>query len=248
MNEVLTNTQTANAEEQNLFEDIFAQEEKGRAQSLAFLAQNLNLNAELRTVENTIRLFMAITQDYQANNNNHGLLIHLGIRLTNAALSSIKLAMSGYYQQAYALSRDLTETGYLLHYLCTTPGAAATWRTASEKDRKRQFAPIAVRKALDAAEGETAQKRARVYSDASRYAAHVTPESFNMLMTENTLWAGPFFRAEYLTLCVRELFVRLCPAAHILVCTLPDLPQAVRTFHDSLMTEFRTIADQHEIA
>lgn len=57
-------------------------------------------------------------------------------------------------------------------------------------------------------------------------------------MTDGVTNVGAFLSADYLDLCIRELFMRLCPAAHLLFCHLPGLPEGVRAVHEALMKDF----------
>lgn len=136
--------QRASKRDHTLFFSAYLQEEEIRVRSLALVQQNDRLDAEISAVEHAVRLFVAITQDYQVQNQDDGVLVHLGIRLCNLGFSAVKLTLSGYYQQAFALARDITETAYLLHYLISFPEEIAAWRDGSEKERKDRFSPIKV--------------------------------------------------------------------------------------------------------
>ena len=233
--------------EHSLFLLVYSEEERLRVISLAFLDRDRELKNELSTVEQAAKMLTAITQEYTSRDDDEGLVVHFSIRLVNVAFSAVKLALSGYYQQSMALSRDITETGFLVHYLTKVPSEMPIWRNATEKERKERFSPVKVRIALDRLDGSVDLNRAKVYAAASELGAHVSPRGFNLLRSDNVVMVGPFFEADYLRLCVRELFMRLCPVTHIISNYLVNLPDELKTFNRDFMQNFIEVARLHNI-
>jgi len=235
------------AHDHNLFYSVYSEEEKIRVKSLVQVGQDSKLEDELSTIEQATKLLVVITQNFDRRNDDEGLIIHLGIRLTNLAFSAVKLALSGYYQQSLALARDITETGFLIHYLTTTPLEMEVWRNSSEEERKKKFSPVKIRIALDKAEGTTELRRAKVYAETSELGAHASPRGFNLLRSDDAIMVGPFFEIIFLRLCVREIFMRLCPATHIITSYLNDLPDDIQAFNLAFSMLFFDVSTRYII-
>ena len=74
-----------------------------------------------------------------------------------------QLMVSGYYQCAAMIMRDLLETAFLLGFFRHNPGTISVWRTKNDAIRKKVFAPVKIRVALDEKDGFTEKKRAAAY-------------------------------------------------------------------------------------
>jgi hypothetical protein len=84
----------------------------------------------------------------------------LGIRMFNCLNATLKLLLSGYYQASTLQQRDIIETFFLLDYFLTDQSLVARWRLADDKTLRSEFSPVNVRKALDARDAFTGEKRA----------------------------------------------------------------------------------------
>jgi hypothetical protein len=130
----------------------------------------------------------------------------LGMRLFNACGASFRLIVSGYYQIAAMVLRDLLETVFLLGFFKIQPASIKVWRTADEAIRKKEFAPIKVRKALDEKDGFTEKKRAGAYNLLCELAAHPTYKGLVMLAPQAQGYhCGPFFDPTALKALIEEL-------------------------------------------
>ena len=105
----------------------------------------------------------------------------LGMRVFNAFASSLKLMLSGYYQNSALILRDILETVFLLDFFRTDRPAIAEWRFADKKTRMKMFKPVEIRDALDKRDGFNKKKRAHLYSVFSELAAHPNMKSVAML-------------------------------------------------------------------
>jgi hypothetical protein len=128
----------------------------------------------------------------------------LGIRLFNAATSSIKLALSGYYQTAFQHLRVFLESYFLVDYLRSNPAKISVWKEADKKTLIREFGPGAIRVALDERDGFKQGKRKQTYDLISSHATHPSYRGFR-LTTKNMLGEiEPFFNEENLLAWLQE--------------------------------------------
>ncbi len=138
-------------------------------------------------------------------------LLRLAVRLINDAGACGKCAAAGYYQQAVAHIRDLIEVAFLLDLFRRKPEKIAEWRTASEKDRKRNFKPIKIREELNALDGSENENRKEAYEFYSGHGTHVTPDMSLISPEANTI-IGPFADEKRVVLITYDLTKWLCIA------------------------------------
>lgn len=180
------------------------EEERLRAQTLAYIASNEELRDHLAIVRESMNIIWGVTHDHPHKNDDELTIQFLGIRLFNAAGASIKLAQSGYYQNAFQHLRDFLETYFLLDYLRSNANKIATWQAADKKQLTKEFSPRAIRTALDTRDGFTEGKRKQLYDLISSHATHVTYRGFR-LTTKNMLGEiGPFFHEANLLAWLQE--------------------------------------------
>ena len=131
----------------------------------------------------------------------------LGMRAFNAFAASLKLALSGYGQVSALIVRDIYETAFLLDLFRTDESLLERWRFADKSERKRHFAPAAVRKALDAREGSECRQREGMYRTLSELAAHPTMKSALMMRRQKAGDAhiGPFIEFDLLAAVLYEM-------------------------------------------
>jgi hypothetical protein len=96
-------------------------EEELRTRSLAFIEADAGLSDHWKLVAEAMNAIYAFSYDHPHESENELTLQYLGIRLFNVAGASIKLALSGYYQNAFGQLRDMIETSFLVDYLSTYP-------------------------------------------------------------------------------------------------------------------------------
>ena len=97
-------------------------------------------------------------------------------------------------------------------------------RALSDRDRKKNFSPAAIRDALDKRDGFTEQMRRKAYDDFCRLATHATPVGFALLRPGGTGPAryGPFLDEKLLTGVVEEMAKAMLQAAQIIPRFFPD--------------------------
>jgi hypothetical protein len=71
-------------------------------------------------------------------------------RVVSHALAAYRLLSAGYYDEALALTRNLGETANLLWLFIHQPALLDIWKQADDRSRRRDFAPVKVRLALEA--------------------------------------------------------------------------------------------------
>ena len=131
----------------------------------------------------------------------------LGMRTFNAFGASVKLALSGYGQNAALVMRDILETVFLLDLFRGDHAVIERWRLAERVHRMRQFSPRAVREALDERDGFTSGKRADLYRLFSELAGHPTMSSVLMMrpQVDGDAVIGPFIEAGSFEAAVSEM-------------------------------------------
>jgi hypothetical protein len=73
----------------------------------------------------------------------------LTARVVTNSLSSLRLAILGYYDESLALTRNLGEIANLLFLFAAKPDSLEAWQLADEKKRKNEFSPVKVRLKLE---------------------------------------------------------------------------------------------------
>jgi hypothetical protein len=194
---------------------LHKQEEELRARSLAAIEADAALSDHWNLVAEAMNAIWAFTNDHVHGSEDELALQLLGIRLFNAAGSSIKLAMAGYYQGAFAHVRDVIETSFLVDYLSTYPAEIDEWRRADQKKRMSQFGAARIRNALDKRDGYTSGERKRIYGIFSEYATHASYSGVTLTTTgpANMAQVGPFFDGQKLRSWLGEMVMRLSMAA-----------------------------------
>jgi hypothetical protein len=128
---------------------LHRREEELRSKSLAAIDADPALSEHWNFVAEAMNAIYAFTHDHAHGSENELTLQYLGIRLFNAAGASVKLALSGYYQEAFHQVRGIIETSFLVDYLSTYPEKIDKWKSADKKQRITQFGPGFIRNALD---------------------------------------------------------------------------------------------------
>lgn len=188
------------------FEFLHAAEGRIRQQSIAAIEASADLTLHIHVIEAAINSMQhyILRDGHQDEDDLHVRL--LGIRLSNGAMASLTMLLTGFYQSAALLERDIMETSFLLDYLSLDRSRVAHWRTADEKTLRDDYKPVTVRIALDDHYQHVGKKRAADYKLFSELASHPTPKGFAMLRRPggDHEW-GPFFDATALTATISEL-------------------------------------------
>jgi hypothetical protein len=212
-------------------------EEKLWAESLALIESRPAWKRRLVVAEKALNIAFAFTHDYVNQTDDELTLQFLGIRLFNTGACAIKLGLSGYYQQAFALLRDVVEVGFLTHFFAYWPERITEWKKCSEEQRKKNFSPVKIRIALDNKEGNKEKKRAKAYETLSQYGSHATYRGFRMTTRRNFGEIGPFVDETNLRAFIEEVTLRLAPACVLYGTMFPNAPQNIIDFREHVAVE-----------
>jgi hypothetical protein len=207
-----------------------------RAQSLDVLAQAPNLLDHAAIIEHWMDVILFFATQYDTNDEDELTLQRLGIRLFNTSACALSLALSGFYQNAALQMRDLLETGFLVDDFSIDRSTIKQWRESTDKERKKRFSPIEVRKRLDARDGLTTNGRAAAYSMFSDYASHPTHRGIALIYPDELGKIGPFFHLPFLTLLIEELAKRLLDPTITFANHFPCTP-GTRHVHKDLLAK-----------
>ena len=202
---------------------LHKREEQIRVDSLRVIEKHQNFSDHLAMIHGSMAIIYALTH-YHANTTDDELTSqYLGLRLFNSAASSLKLSLSGYYQSAFALVRDIFETVALLDYMQNFPDQIAVWKAIDSKQRIAKFGPGAIRKALNERDRFSGNKRKEMYDRLSEYASHATAPGFQLLAPEGLGQIGPFLSEKYLKAWLEEAVKFLVHGATIFMAHFPNV-------------------------
>lgn len=197
------------------FENLNKDEENITQESIEFVCHNSALSAHLDILNEAIACFADFIFNYDISKQEENIYQMLGIRMFNSIEVSLKLILSGYYQNAAGANRDILETMFLLDYFTICPEKVERWTSCTEQERNKEFSPSTIRKALDERDGLDDMKRAERYKLLCSLGAHPTFQGFTLIIHEQKAFAGPFFSAEYLKAGIEELVNTATQAAVI---------------------------------
>lgn len=192
-------------------------EEALRTETLRRIQASPDLADHISIIEKAMSLLHALQSVASGSDEDQITLGALGIRCFNSLASFLRLSFSGYYQSSCMHIRDVLEVAFLLDYFSSDQALISHWRTCSERDRKRQFSPLAVRVALDKRDKFTKQKRKKSYDELSTLAAHATPQGTVMLAPDRKkgqLHGGPFLEDTALNAVIAEAAIVAVQAAN----------------------------------
>jgi len=133
----------------------------------------------------------------------------LGVQLYNDCVTAHSLILSAYYQVSLMPQRDMLETALLLQMFHWNPKTIDEWRDSDADLRWKKFKPSKVRKFLKKQHGIPENQKTgidHVYKILCEYGAHPTQQATEkLLMDKDTLYYGPTFNPEFLTLYVVDL-------------------------------------------
>ncbi|MEX0959101.1 MAG: hypothetical protein WDZ63_07420 [Burkholderiales bacterium] len=185
---------------------LHGEEERIRALSLAAISANAEQSEHLVMIYEAMQIVHAFTHDLHHRTEDELTLQLLGIRIFNTASGALKLGLSGYYQLAFHVARDLLELTNLLDLFKDHPDKIGHWRSCTPKERKKHYEPRAVREHLKKRDG---LDRDKIYRMFSQYATHATYPGFRLIAPRGNGNVGPFYDEKLLTAFVGELVKRL---------------------------------------
>jgi hypothetical protein len=205
-------------------------EEAIRAESLSAIAADRALSDHLQAVHDALdHLTVLIGLESEEGDDRHTIQL-LVIRLFNVGASTVKLGLSGYYQQAFQLLRDTLELVNLVDLFRADRAKIAEWRAADNKKLKKVFGPAAVREALEKHPQYQGQKagRDKAYTLFSEHAAHTTYRGFSLISPLNSPQLGAFLDLKLLKALLEDIGRHLAHATLALSTLFEgDLPLLV---------------------
>lgn len=198
-------------------------EEELYRQSIELIEGTPRQGEELEMIHAGADLIIAMTRGHVHKTDDELTVQQLGLRMLNAATASLKLALSGYYQIAFHVARDLLETTNLLDLFLTEPERVSAWRTADENILKKQYQPIHVRQALEKHNDKAGQRRDHAYRIFSTYASHASNAGFKLVSPDGQTQMGPFLSPSLLQAFLEELAMRLSHGSLIFSMHFPDV-------------------------
>ena len=182
------------------------EEENLRKRALESVASHGRLQLHISVIHNAMDLADLFRQ-FPTHDENVKLIQLLGMRTFNAFGASLKLSLSGYWQNSALIMRGILEIVFLLDLFKGDRTKIERWRLASERERQKEFSPFRVRKALDDRDGLKDKKRHERYKRFSILAAHPTMSSVDMMrpQSEDNAVSGPFFSPRFLDAVLTEL-------------------------------------------
>lgn len=198
------------------FRSLHAHEENLRLVSTAAIEQSDALSAHAEFIECAMNTLHHFTHGYVTDDQDKRIVQLLGVRMFNATGAILKLLLSGYYQNAATLMRDVLETTGLVDYFSLDPALIARWRTSDDQTRWKEFRPAAVRRELAKRDDEKMRaQRDETYKILSTYASHPSPQGFRMIRKApaGLHEVGPFFDDKALSALVAEIAKIMLPAS-----------------------------------
>ncbi|RQZ57302.1 hypothetical protein [Burkholderia sp. Bp9004] len=223
-------------------------EEAIRADSLSAIAADVALSDHLQAVHDALdHLTVLVGLESEAGDDRHTIQL-LVIRLFNIGASTVKLGLSGYYQQAFQLLRDALELVNLIDLFRADGTKIAAWRTADNKKLKKVFGPAAVREVLEKLPQYKGQKagRDKLYAMFSEHAAHTTYQGFSLVSPRGSPHLGPFLDVTLLKALLEEIGPHLAHAT-IGLSTLfeSDLPLVILEAKAAYIEQLRQYHDKY---
>jgi len=188
-------------------ERLHSGEKLFRSKSLEAIKNDKDMSRHVAVVESSMDVLNHFSMNPPSSEDEDTKTVRLlGMRLFNGCAAAFKLILSGYYQNAAMIMRDLLETVFLLGYFEHDRDKIALWRTADDATRKKEFRPVKIRITLDEKDGFTEKKRAEAYELLCELASHPTFKGFNMLAPKgHDHHCGPFFDPTALKPLIEEL-------------------------------------------
>ncbi|MFC1716974.1 hypothetical protein ACFL6S_25120 [Candidatus Poribacteria bacterium] len=184
-------------------------EEEICKKSIFEIKKSEKLSDHLEIVHESLNLLYFLSHDYRHQTDDDLTVQCLGTRMFNSTVSSLKLLLAGYYQSSLMFQRDVMETWFLLDFFTIDQSEISIWKSCSNKERKKSYAPWKIRSALDERDGFTGQERRERYEQLCEYAVHPSYAGFKLLAPDGLVKIGPFFHFNFLSqyLEVLALFI-----------------------------------------
>lgn len=183
---------------------LHSEEERIRSKSIETIERVSHVKDHLFVIHASMAVIFAIVQGHKHRNDDEKTIQYLGLRIFNSCASVLKLGLSGYYQSAFAVVRDIYETVLLLDYFRSHRDRISVWESSNKQRRIKEFSPAVIRNALDKRDGNAGRRRKEIYDRLSEYASHATAPGFRLVAPEGLGKIGPFMSEKYLRALIEE--------------------------------------------
>ncbi|NML43994.1 hypothetical protein HHL11_09555 [Ramlibacter sp. G-1-2-2] len=138
---------------------------------------------------------------------------YLAGRTCTSALGSYRLIGFGYYDESLALSRNISEIGNLMQLFFSDAAHIRKWIDSSEKERRHDYSPAAVRKTIEALDGVVPTDKDH-YAWLCEVGTHVNPSTLpGAHNDERRPILGSIFQTQGHETSVRALAWAVCTVA-----------------------------------
>jgi hypothetical protein len=202
---------------------LYEHEEVLRQRAVDLIEGNPHMQLHLKIIDSAMdtsdafRQFVSVDEDLKV-------VQVLAMRTFNAFAASLKLALSGYFQNSALILRDVVETAFLLDFFNSDRTQIRNWRMSEERVRRKKFAPVEIRKSLDARDKLTNGKREELYRLFSELAGHATMKSDYMMRPEpdGDAVIGPYMEVRTLRATLDEMGKLAVQVGESICSFLPD--------------------------
>ena len=115
---------------------VYNNEEQFSAKSLSSIESEADLLLNIKIVESAIDICQMLRL-FKTNDQDLTVIQVFSLHIFNAFASSIKLMMSGYYQNSALIIRDILGTVFLADFFCTNDQQITRWHNGDKKERNR---------------------------------------------------------------------------------------------------------------
>jgi hypothetical protein len=193
-----------------IFKELQRQEDRCQATTLARMSKMGEKSPRcFEMTQRVIALLDCLSCCGWGCSNGDHVLERLLVRSVNHARAALRLYLMGFYDESLVLTRGIGEIANLLSLFTQQNEAMARWKSLSERERRREFAPYKVREQLEAA-GTPMRITTELYGELSSKNVHVTPETVPQAFDWSKRGkAGAFYQDAGFLVCQNELATAL---------------------------------------
>lgn len=181
------------------------EEERIRIESLLKINADNDSKSHIELIQDSLNIVYDITHEYENPTDDELTLQFLGIRIFNDTVCSLNRLLSGYYQVAFAIQRDILEILSLFEYFGFDKTQIKRWKICNNEERIKEFKPAKIRKILDKRDGFKDKKREKMYILFCEYALHPSYPGMKLVAPKGLGCVGPFLYEKLLINCLFEL-------------------------------------------
>jgi hypothetical protein len=164
---------------------------------------------------------------------------YLAGRASTSCQACLLLMSNGYYDEALSIIRNLGEIANLMSMFVADRSTFEHWKSADERVRRREFAPVEVRRRIERHNGVLVVDKER-YGSLSSASTHANPNMLPPPHGENgTGMIAPTFQQAGFLLCLNELALSMAFIG-VFSAALLELP---RTIKDAIQPVCRLLTE-----